>query len=33
MVSWVLIPIALVIGVAFGVMLVALVSAGSNDDQ
>ena len=33
MVSWVLVPIALVIGVAFGVMLVALVSAGSNDDQ
>ena len=33
MVSWVLVPIALVAGALFGVVLVALVSAERNDDQ
>lgn len=33
MVSWVLIPIALLAGVIFGIILVLLVSAGEDDDQ
>ena len=33
MVSWVLVPIALLAGVIFGVVLMVLVSAGDNDDQ
>ena len=33
MVSWVLVPIALVGGVIFGIVLVALVSAEQNDDR
>jgi uncharacterized membrane-anchored protein YhcB (DUF1043 family) len=33
MVSWVLIPIALLAGVIFGIILILLVSTGEDDDQ